>query len=290
MHALPNGITLHAAHWGDPAQPLMLFLHGFPEFWYAWRDLAPMFAGSHHCVAPDLRGFNLSSQPTEPGEYKAHKIVQDIVLLMQSLGKNDAVVVSHDWGGAVAWGLAIAQPQRVRQLVSINSPHPGTFARELCNSTAQQQASAYMLWLREPFAEQALAKDDYAKLKSFFTGMTTRAGWFAGAVERAYADCWSRGLTGGLNYYRATPLVPPTAAQANARAWQPTRDELRVTVPTLVIWGLADTALLPGLLDGLDDYVPQLQLQRFDDASHWIVHEHTAAVAACIRACLDRGG
>jgi pimeloyl-ACP methyl ester carboxylesterase len=285
FHDLPHGIRLHAAHWGDPTKPLMLFLHGFPEFWYAWRNLAPMFADRYHCVAPDLRGFNLSSHPVEVSEYKAHKVLQDLLELTQLLGKKELILVSHDWGGAIGWAWTIAQsnpgmglPSMVQRHISINSPHPATFARELAHNPEQQHASDYMLWLREPWAAEALSKDSFAKLQSFMLAMSPDASWFTPEVREQYVQCWSHGLQGGLNYYRATPLVPPTALQPNARAWQFNPQDLRTTVPTLVIWGMQDSALLPCLLHGLGEYVPSLAVRELASASHWVVHEQPALV------------
>jgi epoxide hydrolase 4 len=293
FHALPNGITLHAAHWGDPSKPLMLFMHGFPEFWFAWRNIAPAFASDYYCVAPDLRGFNLSSMPEGAGEYKAYKIAQDIYLLAQALHKTEAVLVSHDWGGAVAWSMAIAQTQKttppfMKALISINSPHPVTFQRELVQSPEQQTASAYMLWLRESFAAQALSKARFEKLKQFMLGMTSNKAWFTESVAQAYEACWAHGLEGGLNYYRVTPLVPASDAQHTARDWVPKLAELQVRVPTLVLWGEADTALLPQLLDGLEDMVQPLQVRRVKDASHWICHEQPKRVITEIQAFLTK--
>jgi epoxide hydrolase 4 len=287
LHQLPNGNTLHAAHWGDPSKPLMLFVHGFPEFWFAWRDLAPRFASTHYCVAPDLRGFNLSSQPTELSEYKAPKLIQDLALLIADCGQKSAVVVSHDWGGAVAWGLAISMPATVSRLVSINSPHPGTFARELVNSPEQQAASAYMLWLRAPEAAAKLSADNFAKLKSFMLAMSSDKGWFTPEVEAEYERCWARGLEGGLNYYRSTPLIPPSEASPGARAWTPKAADITVTVPTLIIWGLEDSALLPSLLDGIEQWIPKLRIERVPGASHWIVHEQPDVVEALVRGFVE---
>jgi epoxide hydrolase 4 len=282
LHDLPNGSRLHAAHWGDPAKPLMLFLHGFPEFHYAWRNLAPRFAEDYFCVAPDLRGFNLSSAPEGASEYKAHKVMADLLLLVQALGKREMVLVSHDWGGAIGWALAIAKPEMVQRLVSINSPHPGAFRRELTQSKAQQDASQYMLYLREPQAAAELAENNFAKLEQFMLAMSPAKAWWTDEVRAAYHACWSRGLQGGLNYYVTTPLVPPSAQQSSALAWQPKPEDLQVKVPTLVIWGEQDAALLPGLLDGLEDWIAELRIERIPGASHWVVHEEPERVAELI--------
>jgi len=168
---LGNGIRLHYASCGERDRPLVLFLHGFPEYWGAWDELLPAFAGSHFAVAPDLRGFNLSSQPTEVAAYRVRAIVDDLDRLVTHLGFDRAIVIGHDWGGAVAWQWAIARPGRVSKLVILNSPHPVPFARELAFNPVQQRASAYMNWLRAPGAEAVLAREDFVRLDAFFLGM-----------------------------------------------------------------------------------------------------------------------
>jgi pimeloyl-ACP methyl ester carboxylesterase len=283
--ALANGITLHYARCGKPGAPLVLFVHGFPEYWGAWEDVLPSFADGYYAVAPDLRGFNLSSQPADVAAYRAREIVGDLAQLIDHLGYANAYVVAHDWGGAAAWQLAIAQPRRVRKLAILNSPHPIPFARDLADDPAQQAASGYMNRLREPDAEDVLARDGYVRLFEIFEKSGRRdLQWLTPQRRQRYREVWTRGLTGALNYYRATPLYPPTDRDPGARA--PTLDprQFIVRVPTLVLWGMRDTALLPGLLDGLAELVPDLTIERFADATHWIAHEEPAAVAEHLRA------
>ncbi len=269
------GIRLHYAQAGAPDAPLMLFLHGFPEFWYAWRALLPALGEDFHAVAPDLRGFNLSSKPTEVEAYRAGAIVKDLRGLMRGLGHERCTLVAHDWGGAAAWTLAIAHPALVERLVILNSPHPVLFARALAADPAQQAASEYMNWLRRPGSEELLAANDCALLTGFFLRMGA-ASWFQGALADAYRAAWAQSgaIAGGVNYYRATPLHPPTDADPGARAVDLRDEDFIVRVPTKVIWGERDTALLPGLLDGLDRLVPDLTLVRWPQASHWLIHEH----------------
>jgi epoxide hydrolase 4 len=280
---LGNGIRLHYASCGDRNRPLALFLHGFPEFWGAWEELLPSFAGTHYAVAPDLRGFNLSSQPAEVAAYRAREIVGDLERFVARLGHDRAVVVAHDWGGAVAWQWAVARPERVSRLVILNSPHPVLFARELVSSPAQQQASAYMNWLRAPGAEGALAQDDFARLDDFFLRMQrTDAPWYTTERRARYHAVWARGLTGGLNYYRASPLYPPTDDDPRPLALQLKPEDFRVRVPTQVIWGEADTALPVTLLDGLTELVGDLAVHRLPRATHWLAHEEPGEVARLI--------
>lgn len=277
------GVRLHCAEVGREGAPLMLLLHGFPEFWYAWKDVMPAFADAWHAVAPDMRGYNLSSKPVETKAYRADRLVADLDGLIRGLGHERAVVVAHDWGGAVAWSLAIARPERVSRLVILNAPHPVPFARLLAEDPAQQAASVYMNWLRRPGAEAALARDDFAVMERFFVGETPPA-WFDAATRAAYREAWSQpgALAGGVAYYRASPLYPPEGDDPGARRLRLDPADFTVRVPTRVLWGERDRALLPALLDGLDAVVPDLDVQRLPECSHWLAHEAPQRVAALI--------
>jgi len=275
-----HGVKLHCAVAGDAGKPLMLFLHGFPEFWAAWRGPMQHFAARGWlCVAPDLRGYNLSDKPADVEAYRAKHLVNDVLALGAHYSKNEFVLVAHDWGGAVAWGVAIGYPQRLERLVMINSPHPYLFWRELSNNPAQQKASEYMNVFRLPKAERVLSDNGYARLLAAFAHLSPE--WRAELVQ-----AWSQpgALTGGLNYYRASPLYPPTAHDPGPRKLQFQPENFMVRVPTLVLWGERDTALLTGLLDGLGECVPDLKLVRVPDASHWIVHEKPELVCREIEA------
>lgn len=284
---LPTGIRLHYATAGRRGAPLVLFLHGFPEYWGAWEDVLPGFADDYFAVAPDLRGFNLSSQPADVAAYKAKLLCEDLRGLIDHLGYDAAYVVAHDWGGAIGWQLAIASPDRVRKLAILNSPHPIPFARDLVNSPAQQQASAYMNWLRAPDAEAKLSANDFAMMVSFLSKMARpdRA-WLTPERIARYKAVWARGLTGGLNYYRVSPLHPPTPTDPGPTALSLKPADFTVRVPTLVLWGMADIALLPSLLDGLDTVVPDLTIERLPLATHWLVHEEPQWIIERLRAFL----
>jgi epoxide hydrolase 4 len=282
---LPHGITLSCRAAGERGQPVMVFLHGFPEGAFVWDGLLAHFAAlGYRCVAPNLRGFEGSSAPGDAAQYRPKLLVQDIAALIavESPGAPLACLVAHDWGGAVAWNLANQMPQLLHRLCIINSPHPGTFLREMQSSAAQQAASSYMNFLTRPDAEKLLAEDDYRRMWEFFTKMFAATGaqaWLTDEVKAQYRSVWDHGLTGGCNYYRASPLRPPTASDPGAKAISLPRDMLTVNLPTQVIWAMDDVALLPALLDGLEAYIPQLQLHRVPGATHWIVHEQPALVA-----------
>jgi len=289
--SLPQGIDLDCRLAGKPGQPVMLFLHGFPEAAFVWDDLLLHFSqaenGGYFCVAPNMRGFAGSSSPADVKAYRAKELVKDIVALKQHLSADAPLgaLVAHDWGGAVAWNVANQHPELMQGLAIINSPHPGTFLRDLKHDPVQQAASGYMNFLIRPDAEALLAENDYRRLWAFFTNMGAVDGphaWLTDAVRQQYRDVWQQGLTGALNYYRASPLRPPRADDPGANSIELPMEMLRITVPTLVIWGMQDMALPPGLVDGLEDYVSELELHRIADGSHWLVHEQPAAVTQII--------
>lgn len=293
LQPLPHGITLSCRGAGARGRPVLLFLHGFPEGAFVWDELLAHYAQPQHggwrCVAPNLRGYERSSAPAEVAAYRAKHLVQDIAALIaiESPQAPLAALIAHDWGGALAWNLANQQPQLLQRLLIINSPHPGTFWRELRHNPQQQAASAYMNFLIRPDAARLLAADDYRRLWDFFLGMGAGAdgyGWLTEAMKARYRAVWDQGLDGGLNYYRASPLRPPRPEDPAAAAVELPPEMLTVSVPTLVLWGLGDQALLPALLQGLDAYVPRLSVQRVPDATHWIVHEQPQRV----RQALDR--
>lgn len=294
LQTLPHGITLSCRSIGEKGRPVLMFLHGFPEAAFVWDGLLEHFAkpenGGFRCIAPNLRGFEQSSAPADIAAYRPKHLVQDIAALIAIEGPQIECLVAHDWGGAVAWNLAAGQPQLMKKLAIINSPHPGTFLRELQHSPTQQAASAYMNFLIRPDAETLLAANDYQRLWTFFTNMGAADGahaWLTASVRAQYREVWQRGLTGQLNYYRASPLRPPRPGPPHndpaAAAVTIPREMLEVHLPTLVLWAMNDTALPPALLDGLSDYVPQMTLQRVEDATHWIVHEQPELVARCLR-------
>ncbi|MEN3363228.1 MAG: hypothetical protein V7606_502 [Burkholderiales bacterium] len=284
---LSNGTRLHYASAGEKGQPLILFVHGFPEFWYEWEAQLAEFGADHFAVAPDLRGFNLSDMPTDLGAYKARHIVDDLRLLAAQLGYEKFVLVAHDWGGAIAWNLTIAFPQLLHKLVIINAPHPYLFTKALETDPPQQKASEYMNWLRGQGSEGALAKDNFALLEKFFNAMgKSPTPWFTPQVREKYHECWSRGLTGGVNYYRASPLHPPTAHDEGLlKKMNP--EDFRVRVPTRVIWGEQDIALLTSQLDGLEEFVDDLKIERIPEGTHWVVHEQPDRINRLLRSFLE---
>jgi len=291
---LPHGITLSCRACGERGRPVLMFLHGFPEAAWVWDPLLVHFSkpenGGYRCVAPNLRGYERSSAPDDVKAYRAKHLVQDIVALigLESGLAPLAALVAHDWGGAVAWSLANQHPDRLRQLVIVNSPHPGPFLKALQSHSAQQAASAYMNFLVQPDAAVQLAANDFERLLGFLDGndrslpslthppsdhASAAASWLTPEVKERYRQTWRHGLQGGLNYYRASPLRPATAQDPGASAVQLPPEALHIGVPTLVLWAQDDVALLPCLSKGLAQHVPDLKLVPIAKATHWVVHE-----------------
>ncbi len=266
-----NGIRLHYIKAG--AGPLMIFLHGFPEFSYAWNAQLREFAKDHLVVAPDMRGYNLSAKPAQVDQYAMPNLVGDIRALADHLGYKKFVLVAHDWGGVVAWAFAIRFPELLSELISINAPHPAVFAKLLRENADQQKASSYIGAFQNPGVENYLAADNFAALRQAMAGSAARPDVFSDPDWQAYTAAWSQpgALTGMLNYYRVPRAAIPDGAN------------FKVTVPTLVLWGEKDHALNILNVDGLPAYVPNLTVQRFPSGTHWVVHEHPTEINQAIR-------
>jgi epoxide hydrolase 4 len=287
-YAEVNGQRLHYVTAGKGK--LIMFVHGFPEFWYEWKNQLAEFGRDYQAVAPDMRGYNLSSKPAEVDQYQVKYLVEDLRALAEKLGHKKFILVAHDWGGAVAWAFAIAHPDYLEKLVIINAPHPGVFQRELRDNPAQQKASQYMLMFRSAQAEQILSANNYAALVQAVLGAGLKTGVFTEADKQAYIEAWSRpgALTGGLNYYRAARVGPPAGDDKQAPNFAAGLSSLEVKVPTLVIWGEQDTALLTGNLEGLDRFVPNLTIKRIANGTHWVIHEQPALINQYIREFIKR--
>lgn len=287
-YATVNGVKLHYVRSG--AGDLVLFMHGFPEFWYAWKDQLTELGRNYLAVAPDLRGFGQSEKPVAVEDYRAANVIEDIRALAAKLnGGKPFVLVGHDWGGAIAWGFAMKYPKLLSKLIIINAPHPIVFARELRENRAQQQASGYMLFFRSSQAEATLSANDYAPLIGFFGGLKAK-GKFSADDETAYREAYRRpgALTGGLNYYRASRIGPPSPGTQDTLVTGTSLGDFSVKVPTLVIWGEKDEALLTGNLIGLDAFVPDLTIHRIPEGTHWVVHEFPDQISKLIREFMTR--
>jgi pimeloyl-ACP methyl ester carboxylesterase len=285
QYAEVNGIRLHYVSSGRGK--LIMFVHGFPEFWYEWDNQLVEFGRDYQAVAPDMRGYNLSSKPAEIEKYHVKEIIKDLRALAEHLGHEKLIMVAHDWGGAIAWSAAMRHPELLEKLIIINSPHPAVFARELLKNPDQQKASQYMLMLRSAEAERVLSENNFARLMDLLVQFGSK--WELSEEKRLkYITAWSQpgALTGSLNYYRVSPLYPPTSKndeeQIESILSLP-KEMFEIKVPTLVIWGEADRALLTGNLDGLGEYIEDLTVKKIPDGTHWVSHEQPELVNSLIR-------
>lgn len=281
--ALPTGVELDVASAGDPAAPAMIFLHGFPESHHTWRHQMPEFARDHFVIAPDQRGFARSSKPAEVQEYAADKPVADLIALADHFGVDRFTLVAHDWGGAIAWMAALKHPDRIARLVIINAPHPFVFQKSLFDDMGQRAASQYITAFRNPSLE---AHIEGMGLSQFFDmSFSKHADLALMADEKAaYLDEWGQpgAMTAMLNWYRASAVVVPGMDETPERPAFLDGPFPPVTMPTLVIWGMRDQALLPVQLDGLGALVPKLRVVQVD-AGHFVPWEAPDAVNRAIR-------
>ncbi len=285
-----NELKLHYAATGPGDGHLVLFLHGFPEFWYAWRHQLAALGDKFLCVAPDLPGYNLSTKAPEVARYRTKRLVEDVAAFAAQFSRGRKfTLVAHDWGGALAWAFAIRHPHLIDKLVIINAVHPGAFQREMARNSAQGAASQYIHEIRAEGAEARYAANDYALVWRSLE-KTAKAGHITPADRARYIDAWSRpgALTGMFNWYRAMRLEPPKEGHTPPQAEIFGDDALMVRVPTRIIWGLQDTSLLPGCIDGLERWVPDVELRRIADASHWIVYEKPQLINETLREWLDQ--
>ena len=288
-YAEVNGVRLHYVSQGHGK--LLMFVHGFPEFWYEWKNQLEEFSQDYQAVAPDMRGYNLSSKPEGLDAYTTEPLVEDLRALAEHLGHRKFILIAHDWGGIVAWHFANRHPDWLEKLIIINAPHMGVFARELASNPEQQESSQYVLFFRSPEAEKVLSANNYSGLWQALTSGDVPTA-FTDEDQERYIEAWSQpgALTGGLNYYRAAAFAPPKLGEEagpEAQSVVEDKESFMINVPTLVIWGEKDTALRLGNLEGLDEYVPNLTIKRVPDGSHWVVHEQPGLVNSLIREFIE---
>jgi pimeloyl-ACP methyl ester carboxylesterase len=274
-----DGVELHVASCGTG--PLILFLHGFPQCWYEWRHQLVEFGRDHLAVAPDLRGYDTSSKPPAVDAYRISEFVEDVAGLADRLGHERFALVGHNWGGGVAWTFALTYPRRVERLVVINCPHPVVWDRELRANPAQQEALRFYSLFRSPKGEEVLSRENFAAMRRWFHGVLREEDM------SVYMETWRQpgAMTGMLNLYRAADVGPPDPDHGRLEGngnYAPHLTSFVVGVPTLVVWGETDPALLVSNLDGLEEYVPDLTVARLP-GGHWLPEQHPTEVNRLIR-------
>jgi epoxide hydrolase 4 len=272
-----NGVKLHYVTQGEG--PLMLMLHGFPEFWYSWRHQIPVFAESRNVVAVDLRGYNDSDKPVEQSAYRLSTLVEDIRGVIQGLGYERCVLVGHDWGGIIAWAFASVCPEFIERLIILNVPHPGKF-REGLRTLPQLLKSWYILFFQIPLLpEWILSQNHFAVLAKILTQTAMSPITFPPEVTAAYREAAAKpgAIAAMLNYYR--DLFQNGSFK---------KDWGIIQAPTLLIWGENDVALGKELTLGTQAYVRDLQIRYIPNCSHWVQQEQPQLVNQYIHEWLSR--
>lgn len=277
-----NGNPFFLRRWGDPSKPLMLMLHGFPEYGGAWSDLAPHLADDFHILAPDQRGYGQSWAPDDVARYAGGELIADMTALVAEFGQS-ATVVGHDWGAAVAYGLAMFQPQIVDRLIVMNGVHPVPFQTALAAGGPQSEASQYITYLRRDDSHDILARDNFAKLTELFSAKMDLS-WLSGERLDAYRTEWARPgrLKTMIHWYRASQMQVAKPGQPLTGLPEFPAEKLMVHCPHLLIWGLDDTALLPEATEGLETFAPDLTRVDIPGADHWLLHQKPAEIAHVI--------
>jgi pimeloyl-ACP methyl ester carboxylesterase len=273
-----DGVKIHYVSLGGKEDPLVVMIHGFPDFWYSWRAQMPALAKHFHVVAIDQRGYNLSGQPEGVENFKVDKLVDDVVAVVKHFGLGKAVIVGHDWGGLVAWTFAMTHPELTDRLIVLNLPHPRGLLRELANNSAQQKNSQYARDFQKPDAAKTIP---VAALTMWVKDPEARKVYLA-ALQRS-------SMEGMLNYYKAN--YPRDASEAKARvdAAQTGQGLPAVKCPVLLIHGLKDRALLPGALNDTWNWLESdLTLVTIPGADHFVQQDAADLVTRTMLAWLLR--
>ncbi|HYT27527.1 MAG TPA: alpha/beta hydrolase [Ktedonobacteraceae bacterium] len=260
---ITNGIRMHYVTQGSG--PLVVLLHGFPEFWYSWRYQIPFLAEhGYTVVAPDLRGYNDTDKPRNG--YDVPTLLRDIAGLIRGLGQDQAIIVGHDWGGGLAWQFAIHYPYMTSRLIVINAPHPSAMRREF-RTLKQLRKSWYIFFFQIPWLPEAFLLRNHAnEVGRMLHGAALQKAAFPPEVTAKYQEAMSKpgAMTAALNYYRQLfRHLPPPA----------TRENTQVSAPTLLIWGEHDIALGIEMTYGLEQWVDDIEVKRLPDSGHWVQQE-----------------
>jgi pimeloyl-ACP methyl ester carboxylesterase len=292
--ALASGIELDVVDVGPRDGPVLFFLHGFPESHRTWRHQIAHFSDRFRCIAPDQRGYRGSSKPQEVEAYGPDKLIADVSELADALGVERFTVVGHDWGGAIAWGVALAGQVsgRVTRAVIANAPHPVIFTRLIWLNRHQRESSQYFRTFRDTGNDQ-LVRDFglLGMLMKAFDGQVITTDKMEPEERAQLLKDWENreAAFGMLNWYRASPIYVPGLEQTYAMPDAYSPPPLPpLTIPTLVIWAMDDVALPPENLDGLEQFVPDLTLAKIPDCGHFVTWEAPQAVNAAMEAFLGK--
>ncbi len=289
--ALSTGVELDVAVAGHATNPAIILLHGFPESHRTWRHQIADLAKDHFVLAPDQRGFARSSKPEGVENYTPDKPVADLIALADRFDIERFTLVGHDWGGAIAWMAALNHPDRIARLIIVNAPHPFVFQKTLFDDMAQREASQYITAFRNPEFEVYLERVGF---NEFFDKNFLRHTDFSKVADEKpiYLEQWSQpgAMTAMLNWYRASAVQVPAMDATPERPAFLDGPFPPLKMPTLVIWGMGDKALLPSQLEGLDALIPDLTIDRLDGVGHFAPWEAPNQVTAAMRKWLEAQG
>ncbi|MBE0410146.1 MAG: alpha/beta hydrolase [Anaerolineales bacterium] len=260
-----NDIRLHTIQSGPEDGPVVILLHGFPEFWRGWRkQIAPLAKAGFRLIIPDQRGYNLSDKPSGVEPYRLEHLIADILSIIETAGQQRVSLVGHDWGGIVAWGVAMQHPNRLRNLAILNSPHPSVMRQTLQRNPRQIISSSYGLFFQIPRFPEAWIKNNDFELLVRTLLKTSNPEAFTEEDLEYYREAWwqTGAMTAMLNWYRANFRYPPIFPQ-----------DVRIHIPTLIIWGAQDIALIESLAQDSLDLCENGRLELFADSTHWVQHE-----------------
>jgi epoxide hydrolase 4 len=270
LHFRNGALTLHAVAAGPADGPVVLLLHGFPEFWYSWhQQIEPLAAAGFRVIVPDQRGYNTSSKPSSAASYTLPLLTSDVIAIADELRAQRFFLAGHDWGAAVAWSVAILHPQRVVKLAILNVPHPSVMLRFLRKNARQLLRSWYMFFFQLPWLPELVFSAFHYRLGVRSLVHSSAPGTFSPEDLAQYRSAWSQpgALTGMINWYRA-------AFRHRSKFPDPT-----VRVPTRILWGVRDAFLLPEMAKASLRYCTSAELFPFDNASHWLQHEEPSRVS-----------
>ena len=274
-----NGIQLHVVQAGPSNGPLVILLHGFPEFWYGWRRQISCFAEAGYRVwVPDQRGYNTSDKPSGIAAYSLDTLACDVIGLIDAAGQEKVFLVGHDWGAAVAWWIAIKYPDRLARMVVMNVPHGAVLQQHLRRNLTQLRRSWYIFFFQLPWLPEALLRFRNWRIAAQTMQRSSRRGTFSDSDLDTYRQAWEqpRAITAMLNWYRAIAQRPPTPPV-----------NVRISVPTLLIWGARDTFLGRELAQPSIDMCDDGRLVFIEEATHWVQHEAPERVNALIDSFLQ---
>ncbi|MFS0561321.1 alpha/beta hydrolase [Terribacillus sp. 179-K 1B1 HS] len=278
-----NGINLHMAAAGPNDGELVILLHGFPEFWYGWKEqIVPLAEQGFRVLALDQRGYNLSDKPEGADKYVLDMLRDDVLSVIRVFQREKAIIIGHDWGGVVGWHLAVTRPEHVEKFIVINMPHPASMPKILATEPLQWFKSSYMAFFQMQDAlERSLAANDYHRLAMALTKFS-QAGAFSQLDVDHYKEAWAKpgALTGMLNWYRALTEKDNISMYGK-------KDSVMVHVPTKIIWGIKDQFLLKKLAQKSTEFCTDYELVYIDDATHWVHHEQPEIVNRLIKEFLE---